>query len=158
MSTNDKTIKLWKICEKRLKAVSQLNVHAGVTSSTIKSLKIPQIVSSGNVLSVYPRRIFGNGHSFHINSISINSGEEMFISADDLRINLWHLERTDTSFNIVDIKPENMENLSEVITSSSFHPQNCSLFLYSSSRGNIKLCDMRMNSLCDDIATSKYNF
>lgn len=37
-----------------------------------------------------------------------------FLSADDLRINLWNLEITDQSFNIVDIKPTNMEDLTEV--------------------------------------------
>ena len=30
------------------------------------------------------------------------------------RINLWHMEITDQSFNIVDIKPANMEELTEV--------------------------------------------
>jgi hypothetical protein len=35
-------------------------------------------------------------------------------SADDLRINLWHLGAADTCFNLVDIKPNDMEDLSEV--------------------------------------------
>ncbi|CAI5154554.1 BEM_HP_G0080670.mRNA.1.CDS.1 [Saccharomyces cerevisiae] len=38
----------------------------------------------------------------------------------------------------------------EVITSAEFHPQECNLFMYSSSKGTIKLCDMRQNSLCDN--------
>ena len=45
------------------------------------------------------------------------------MSADDLRINLWNLEITNQSFNIVDIKPANMEDLTEVITAAEFHPQ-----------------------------------
>jgi hypothetical protein len=40
--------------------------------------------------------------------------KETFISADDLRVNLWHLGTNDQSFNIVDIKPANMEDLTEV--------------------------------------------
>jgi hypothetical protein len=60
------------------------------------------------------RRTFGNAHTYHINSISVNSDQETFLSADDLRINLWSLERSDQSFNIVDIKPTNMEDLTEV--------------------------------------------
>ena len=51
-----------------------------------------------------PRRIFANAHTYHINSISVNSDAETYLSADDLRVNLWHLEITDQSFNIVDIK------------------------------------------------------
>merc|ERR1711879_383701 len=66
-------------------------------------------------------------HAYHINSISLNSDGETYISADDLRINLWNVEISEQSFNIVDIKPENMEELSEVITSASFHPNHCNL-------------------------------
>lgn len=96
-----------------------------------------------------PRRIFANAHTYHINSISVNSDQETYLSADDLRINLWHLEITDQSFNIVDIKPTNMEELTEVITAAEFHPIECNLFVYSSSKGTIRLCDMRAAALCD---------
>jgi hypothetical protein len=40
-----------------------------------------------------------------------SSDGETFISADDLRINLWNLEISNQSFNIVDVKPTNMEDL-----------------------------------------------
>jgi len=59
------------------------------------------------------------------------------------------MENNKESFHIVDIKPENMEELSEVITSAEFHPTSCNQFVYSSSKGNIKLCDMRDSALCD---------
>jgi serine/threonine-protein phosphatase 2A regulatory subunit B len=42
-----------------------------------------------------------------------------------------------------------MEDLSEVITSAEFHPSHCHLFAYSSSRGTIRLCDMRDSAICD---------
>lgn len=42
-----------------------------------------------------------------------------------------------------------MEELTEVITSAAFHPHHCNLFMYSSSKGTIKLSDMRQNALCD---------
>lgn len=48
-----------------------------------------------------PRRVFANAHTYHINSISVNSDNETYLSADDLRINLWHLEITDRSFSIL---------------------------------------------------------
>ena len=51
--------------------------------------------------------------------------------------------------DIVDIKPVNMEELTEVITAAEFHPIQCNLFAYSSSKGTIKLSDMRMSALCD---------
>ncbi len=45
--------------------------------------------------------------------------EETFLSADDLRVNVWNLAMSDQSFNIVDMKPSNMEELTEVITYAS---------------------------------------
>ncbi|KAL7976402.1 hypothetical protein Chor_015466 [Crotalus horridus] len=101
------------------------------------------------MVEVSPRKVFANGHTYHVNSISVNSDCETYMSADDLRINLWHLAITDRSFNIVDIKPDNMEDLTEVITASEFHPHHCNLFVYSSSKGSLRLCDMRASALCD---------
>lgn len=65
----------------------------------------------------------------------------------DTHLNLdWLLP---PSTDIVDIKPTNMEELTEVITAAEFHPQSCNLFMYSSSKGTIKLADMREAALCD---------
>ncbi|KAJ1366706.1 Serine/threonine-protein phosphatase 2A regulatory subunit sur-6 [Parelaphostrongylus tenuis] len=101
------------------------------------------------IVEASPRRVYGNAHTYHVNSISVNSDQETFLSADDLRINLWHHEITNESFNIVDIKPTNMEELTEVITAAEFHPSQCNWFVYSSSKGSIRLCDMRDRALCD---------
>ncbi|KAJ8794018.1 hypothetical protein J1605_003428 [Eschrichtius robustus] len=51
--------------------------------------------------------------------------------------------------HIVDIKPANMEELTEVITAAEFHPHQCNVLVYSSSKGTIRLCDMRSSALCD---------
>lgn len=48
-----------------------------------------------------------------------------------------------------------MEELTEVITAAEFHPKECNLFVYSSSKGIIRLCDMRQSALCDTQAKSK---
>lgn len=203
ISTNDKTIKLWKVFEKQIQCVSDFNlddaarakyVGAGrvtapatpplsdanesnyqqtggaVVSAVVGSskyanpsglasrrfagdgrrLRMPSCVSTDVVFSARCRRQFGNAHAYHINSLSVNSDCETYISADDLRVNLWHLERGDAAdaFTVVDIKPENMEDLTEVITSAEFHPSRCDLFAYSSSKGSIRLADMRTNALC----------
>ena len=57
--------------------------------------------------------------------------------------------------DIVDIKPVNMEDLSEVITAAEFHPNSCSLFIYSSSKGILRLCDMRQQAICDKSTLSE---
>ncbi|KAB1219742.1 Serine/threonine protein phosphatase 2A 55 kDa regulatory subunit B beta isoform [Morella rubra] len=188
LSTNDKTIKFWKVQEKKVKKVCDLNVDLSramgngrvVCSSTSTSSKpcmenggcnegpfghssIDTILPSGGVPSLHLpvvnchetslaakcRRIYAHAHDYHINSISNNSDGETFISADDLRINLWNLEISNQSFNIVDVKPANMEDLTEVITSAEFHPTHCNMLAYSSSRGSIRLIDMRQSALCD---------
>lgn len=151
LSTNDKTVKLWKVYEKKVKSVSSFNSEKlhnrkGVTR---ESIMVPVIDTRETVTTAIQRRSFANAHAYHINSISLNSDGETYISSDDLRVNLWNLEITNQSFNIVDIKPANMEELTEVITSAEFHPQHCNLFMYSSSKGTIKLADMRAAALCD---------
>jgi serine/threonine-protein phosphatase 2A regulatory subunit B len=51
-----------------------------------------------------------------------------------------------------------MEELTEVITAAEFHPMHCNLFMYSSSKGTIKLADMREAALCDKYAKSMSYF
>lgn len=120
------------------------------------SLRLPRMTHHDTVVAAVPRRTYANAHAYHVNSISVNSDDETFISADDLRINLWNLNIQDQSFNIVDIKPANMEELAEVITAAEFHPISCNWFMYSSSKGTIKLADMRQRALCDEHSKCMY--
>ncbi|CAN4098496.1 unnamed protein product [Withania somnifera] len=184
LSTNDKTIKFWKVQEKKVKKVSDLNVdpssgvaNGSMPSSSVSSsqrqhlangcyadglgddspfppgslsaLRLPVVTSGETSLAARCRRVYAHAHDYHINSISNNCDGETFISADDLRINLWNLQISNQSFNIVDVKPANMEDLTEVITSAEFHPTHCNILAYSSSKGSIRLVDMRQSALCD---------
>ncbi|XWS60756.1 hypothetical protein CRYUN_Cryun07bG0063400 [Craigia yunnanensis] len=184
LSTNDKTIKLWKVTDQKVKKAKEMDPRHQVVSSENALLAERSFMSEQDIPSFvtgnYPewketvanntfpsqelhskiaynedttyarcRRVYANAHDFNINSISNNSDGETFISADDLRINLWNLEISNQSFNIIDMKPSNMEDLTEVITSAEFHPIHCNLLAYSSSRGFIRLVDMRQSALCD---------
>ncbi|GAB2293403.1 Serine/threonine protein phosphatase 2A 55 kDa regulatory subunit B beta isoform [Dionaea muscipula] len=165
LSTNDKTIKFWKVHEKKVKKITDMNVDRAKTMGNgsihrlsndflfppegIPSLRLPVVTSYETSLVARCRRVYAHAHDYHINSISNNSDGETFISADDLRINLWNLEISNQSFNIVDVKPQNMEDLTEVITSSEFHPTHCHMLAYSSSKGSIRLIDLRQSALCD---------
>nr|GMC47586.1 serine/threonine protein phosphatase 2A 55 kDa regulatory subunit B beta isoform-like isoform X1 [Ipomoea batatas] len=186
LSTNDKTIKFWKVQEKKIKKICNMNIdpskavgNGSVASSSISSnpklclanggctdklynnlnaLRLPTVVTSHeSSLAARCRRVYAHAHDYHINSISSNSDGETFISVDDLRINLWNLEISNQSFNIVDVKPTNMEELTgkyyfviaEVITSAEFHPIHCNMLAYSSSKGSIRLIDLRQSALCD---------
>ncbi|KAJ0076002.1 hypothetical protein Patl1_33411 [Pistacia atlantica] len=132
LSTNDKTIKFWKVQEKKVKKISDMNLDP------LKAVANGSVASSSNASSPKP--------------ISCKCDGETFISADDLRINLWNLEISNQSFNIVDVKPANMEDLTEVITSAEFHPTHCNTLAYSSSKGSIRLIDLRQSALCDSHA------
>uniref|UniRef100_A0A1J3IAL9 Serine/threonine-protein phosphatase 2A 55 kDa regulatory subunit B n=1 Tax=Noccaea caerulescens TaxID=107243 RepID=A0A1J3IAL9_NOCCA len=183
LSTNDKTIKYWKVQEKKIKKISEMNIdpkvigNSSIPSSSspppivangvhaephgymsndfsfppggIPSLRLPVVTSQETSLVARCRRVYAHAHDYHINSISNSSDGETFISADDLRVNLWNLEISNQSFNIVDVKPTNMEDLTEVITSAEFHPIQCNMLAYSSSKGSIRLIDMRQSALCD---------
>lgn len=159
LATNDKTIKFWKVHDKKIKQFKTSATGAQTITSAVSNgagpgglgaaLTVPRAEFVSSQTQASPKRVYANAHGYHINSISINSDGETFISADDLRVNLWNLEVSNESFNIVDVKPANLEELTEVITSAAFHPQSCNILLYSSSRGSIRLGDLRGSALCD---------
>lgn len=120
----DKTIKLWKVFEKTLKVVAENNSSTSgfspipqnaaaplansfspsspsslITSSLPPSLILPRLTHHDTIVAAVPRKVYANAHAYHINSISINSDGETYMSADDLRVNLWNLERSDQSFS-----------------------------------------------------------
>lgn len=112
-------------------------------------LKVPRCRKGEKRVKTQERKVYSNAHAYHINGIDITSNNECFISSDDLRLNYWDFERPDEVYNVVDIKPDNMENLAEVITGCASHPTESNLFIYSSSRGTIKYNDLRQKSNCD---------
>ena len=96
----DKTVKLWKVFEKTIKVVAENNhgdgQHVPVPGAP---LKMPRLSHHDTIIAAVPRKVYANAHAYHINSISINSDGETYISADDLRINLWNLNISDQSFS-----------------------------------------------------------
>ena len=82
---------------------TDMNGHVNIRddlNSYIRTVSIPVIKYMDRIeVEAVPKRIFANAHTYHINSISLNSDQETFMSADDLRINLWHNEITNQSFS-----------------------------------------------------------
>lgn len=62
-------------------------------------LMLPRLEPMELIVEASPRRVYANAHTYHINSISVNSDQETFISSDDLRVNLWHHEVTSQSYS-----------------------------------------------------------
>ena len=152
LTANDKTIKLWRIFEKtegtrqRYNCDKRGKLNPVITDA--KHLKIPKTVNARkNPTSQYKREYsYGQNYHIHINSLSLSRDGENFISADDLRVNLWNINRPLDIFNVVDIKPPKMDQLNEVITSAVFHPVRPDLFMYSTSKGFANICDFRQYS------------
>lgn len=92
------------------------------------------------------RKQFKHCHSYNINCLSTSPDGEFFISSDDLCINLWSLQNNIVSFNIVNLKPRMLEELQEIITHAEFHPRRSDVFLFSSSKNYMSICDLRESS------------
>jgi serine/threonine-protein phosphatase 2A regulatory subunit B len=99
------------------------------------------------------KKQFKNCHNYNINSLSMSPNGENFLSSDDLRVNLWSLENNLIAYNIIDLKPSNIEELSEVITHVEYHPKRSDIFSISSSKGYICLCDLRKGSTFEQCTT-----
>ena len=155
----DKTIKLWKVFEKsmyrqsgssfhkKFKTEHAMNSeqHGNESHDGFNNVSLPTIECDDIITAAISRRVYQNGHKFHIHSLDVNCDCETFISADDLRINLWHFDSPSTSFNLCDLKPECMENLTNTITKAILHPLHCNYMAYTTSQSQICFCDMRQN-------------
>lgn len=153
LSTNDRAIKLWKVHRKPNDVVTSWNIDrdTGKGPSKPSELRLPHSESAGDsvVVATLKRNFAPDVHAFHINSLAVTSDGETFMSADNLRINLWNANIPDKAFNIIDTKPANMQDLTEVITCADAHPSQCHTFLYATSKGTVRLGDTRERAVLD---------
>ena len=131
------------VSSKSMDSLAGSNGHA-----RLEQLRLPTLQPVQNVASASLKRTYSNGHTYHINSLSFNHDGTTYLSADDLRINVWDIQSNTSTFNMVDIKPDDMEELSEVITRAEYHPTHDSTLVYSSSKGLVRLCDLRESARC----------
>lgn len=151
ISANDKLIKLWKVenrKEKKYESCRKLLQRGKLV------LPRSKIVNEG--FEAKSRMLFRNGHEYHINSVCLSPDGEHFLSADDLRVNLWNIDDNRTVYNLLDMKPKKIEELEEVITHCEFHPKNPSLFVYTTSKGFLHICDIRESSSFQSKSSIKF--
>ena len=140
LSANDKTIKLWKISNKVIKKSEKFPSKSGMT---LQNLRLPKIKAVEQNFVPSLKRTFPNLHSYHIHSLSLNPNSTSFLSSDDLSVLLWDLEEMKVAHGLINIKPPNLNELTEVITAASFNQTNESLFGVGTSKGILKLFDTR---------------
>ena len=160
LTCNDKTVKLWRVSEGGptsmtyggtaprpvIKAWGGSPGAGGAELVGASALRLGQAPKRTRRAKL--QRAYKNAHNYTMNSISCCSDGATFISSDDLRVYLWSYERADEAFLTLDLKPDNLEDLTEVITTSKFHPEHCHLLGYSNSRGQMKLHDLRQSAQC----------
>lgn len=138
-------MKIWKICERKIKKM----IKGSGKSIQCKMPKL-QTVDSGIMPKL--RKVYPSLHNYQINSMNISNNEEFILSSDDLQVNLWSIERSNISFIAVDLKPHNLQEIDEVITCSRLHPLQDSIFSFGTSKGIVKVADMRVSGVCDHTA------
>lgn len=117
LTTNDRIIKLWKFDYRH---------HKQYTKASIGSdgqIQLPKASLVDEGYDSIEKSQYRYCHNYNINFMSSSPDSECFISSDDLRVNLWHIENNIEAYNLVDLKPNNIEDLSEVITYLEYHPK-----------------------------------
>jgi len=136
MSASDKIIKLWKVSTKYKKEIIE-------PSSLASNLVIPKVRVVNKYYQNSLKKSFANLHNYHINSVSLSTDCETFISSDDLSVNLWNIDREDQCQNLIDLKTDKLPSVTEVITTSKFSPASDSEVCYATSSGMLRLLDLR---------------
>jgi serine/threonine-protein phosphatase 2A regulatory subunit B len=73
---------------------------------SIAALKVPTIKSKTRQHEAKCKREYcNNTHLYFIHSVSVCSDQTTFMTADDLNVYLWDLERADSSLRALDIRP-----------------------------------------------------
>lgn len=79
------------------------------------ALRVPSITGSSKTLEAKCKLSYdANAHLYFINSVSMCPDQATFISADDLTVHLWNLDRMDGHQTILDMRPTDA-NYSEVL-------------------------------------------
>ena len=149
LTTNEKTIKLWKLHSSYKRKYRPANKNA----KNEKDLEIPQSKQENfKSWDHEMKRSFPNFHLSTVNHLSVCSDNMSFVSADDLQVLLWNVESKNSAYKILDIRSENLEEEEELITSVQYHPFLDHQLICSSSEGTVRVIDLRTSSTADNTA------
>ena len=90
---------------------------------------------------------FVNGHRFYLNSIALSKEMKYILSADDLTINMWDINRPEKTMPIIDCEPNDISTITSTITKMKPHPNRDNIIYTASSNGIISTFDIRNNSI-----------
>ena len=144
LSAGYRTIKLDRVYEAKVRAFNDPSNRL----SSESNVKFPRVSSSSSTeIKTKTKKVFCCTHSSEINSLSLNNiNTNNFISSDEYRVYLWDINYTGQDvYTPIDIEPDNEldSETSEKITKSVYSNIDPHVFVYGTSKGNIRLCDMR---------------
>lgn len=154
LSSNSREIKLFRIVNKReirsesVKKKMQKGRGIGMPRTKVLS----ESKEGKHIAS------FKTGSEQHIHSLALSPDTENFICADENRINLWNLERSGKNpvYNLIDYNRKKVTEEDEIITKAKFSQQS-TMFLYTTSKGHVRVCDFRESSNFQHRASLEFN-
>jgi len=118
-------------------------------SSNSHSITVPKLKETHYETKHKTRAEF-KAHNSEIKSISESKVfTNNFISADEFKVLLWDLNCSKQVYNPIDLETSSLEvEIPERITVAKFCGYNPSIFGYGTSKGVLKICDLRTSSDC----------
>ena len=109
---------------------------------------IPKFISSKPEIKNTKKKLFLSNNSSEINSLSVNKeNSNNFITSDEYKVYLWDINCSQSDlYTPVDIEPNIESTTAERITKSIYIDYNPHIFIYGTSNGNIRVCDLRPSS------------
>ena len=92
---------------------------------------------------------FVGGHRFYIHSIALSNTYQHILSADDLNINIWDINRPEKAFPIIDTTPTDLSTLKSTFTRMKIRNTQENIVYTSSSDGILSTFDTRIKSSVD---------
>jgi hypothetical protein len=151
LAANERTIKLFRArrdppCNLSDTLLQYRREGNSPTTSSSGGASTPRTARDRSKI-IMPYRAFTGPHKSPIQVLSVCADGETFLSGDDLQVYWWHLEAQDTSKAscIGDVGPDSgkIEDVSQLLTTVSFHPSHGSLFLLGRSSGHLSVGDLR---------------
>ncbi|KAL7714809.1 Serine/threonine-protein phosphatase 2A 55 kDa regulatory subunit B [Entamoeba marina] len=136
LTTNDKTIKLWKTASRTI-----------YTTHYKHGCEIPEYVPDQQTMFPELKQTYGNHHSYPIHSLCTLSDMETFLSADFLKVNLWNFDNSESCYNLIEW---NVDESKELITCVEMKEDSDNIFIYGSSTGTVRICDIRATKTCSN--------
>jgi len=155
MTANDRVVKLWSLKEIETRFTSNFNLSENDVDGSSgpkrwSQVRFPKSETIDSLVTALPKREFAEDiHKFNVHSLCPSSDGETFITADNLVLNQWHMDRTKVAFQIVNLRPVDMTKLTEYITCAELEPEESNLFMYATNKGAVRVGDLRDKAVND---------